>query len=70
MYRKVPEQAELPNRTKADLITSYCSYARLAQSGPIRTRLCWPCLAVIAGLFTTVLSNIMISKNIHEHYKL
>ena len=33
----------------ADLITSYCSYARPAQPGPIQTRLCGPCIAVIAG---------------------
>ena len=39
-----------PNEPKADLITSYCSYARPAQPGPIRTRLCGPCIAVIAGL--------------------
>ena len=36
-------------KTEADLITSYCSYARPAQLGPIRTRLCGPCIAVIAG---------------------
>ena len=35
----------ITNRTKADLITSYCSYARPAQPGPIR-------IAVIAGLST------------------
>ena len=35
--------------TKSDLITSYCSYARPAQPGPIRTRLCGLCIAVIAG---------------------
>ena len=40
----------IPNRTKAGLITCYCSYVRPAQPGPIRTRLCGPCIAVIAGL--------------------
>ena len=29
--------------------TSYCSYARPAQPGPNRTRLCGPCIAAIAG---------------------
>ena len=29
--------------------TSFCSYARPAQPGPNRTRLCWPCIAAIAG---------------------
>ena len=29
--------------------TSYCSYARPAQPGQIRTRLCGPCIAAIAG---------------------
>ena len=33
---------------KADL-TSYCSYARPTKPGPIRTRLCGPCIAAIAG---------------------
>ena len=32
----------LPNRAKANLITDYCMYA-------IRTRLCGPCIAVLAG---------------------
>ena len=49
LHRKVPKQVKLPNRTKADLITSYCSYARPAQPGPNRTRLCGPCIAVKAG---------------------
>ena len=35
--------------TKADLITSYCSYVRPAQPGLIRTRLCGPCIAAVAG---------------------
>ena len=34
---------------KANLITSCCSYARPAQPGPIRTRLCGPCIAALAG---------------------
>ena len=29
--------------------TCYCSYARPTQPGPIRTRLCGPCIAAIAG---------------------
>ena len=29
--------------------TSFCSYARPAQPGPNRTRLCGPCIAAIAG---------------------
>ena len=62
---KVPKQAYLPNRTKVDLITRYCSYARPAQPGPIRTRLCWPCIAVIVGyhLSNFLLINIFIYKN-------
>ena len=36
-------------RTKADLITSYCSYVRSAQPGPSRTRLCGPCIAAVAA---------------------
>ena len=36
-------------RRKADQITSYCSYARPAQPGPNRTRLCGPCIAALAG---------------------
>ena len=49
----------LPKRTETSLITesdqsrskitSYCSYARFAQPGPIRTRLCGPCIAAKAG---------------------
>ena len=42
----------LRNRTKADLITSYCSYAQPVQPGPIWTRLCRQCIAVIAGSCT------------------
>ena len=55
MYRKWPKQVELPNQTKTERITNYCSYARPAQSGPIRTRLCGPCIAAKAGY--------------HYHYK-
>ena len=29
--------------------TSFCSYARPAQPGPNRTRLCGPCIAAITG---------------------
>ena len=50
----LPKQVYLPNWTKEDLITSYCSYARPAQPGPIRTRLCGPCIAVIAGCHINV----------------
>ena len=49
--RKSIEQVKLPNQTKADLITSYYGYARPTQPGLIRTRLCGPCIAVIAGYF-------------------
>ena len=34
---------------KYKLLTSFCSYARPAQPGPDRTRLCGPCIAAIAG---------------------
>ena len=49
----------LPKRTETSLITETdqsgpnnqpCSYALPAQPGPIRTRLCGPCIAAIAGL--------------------
>ena len=33
---------------KMSSITSLCSYARPTQPGPIRTRLCRPCIAAIA----------------------
>ena len=48
----------LSKSTETSLITesdqsgpnhSYCSYPRPAQPGPNRTRLCGPCIAVIAG---------------------
>ena len=53
---KGPKQALLPNRTKADLITSYCSYARPAQPDPIRIRLCGPCMAaIIAGFYSNLI---------------
>ena len=39
----------ITNRTKAELITSYCNYGLSAQPGPIRTRLCGPCIAAKAG---------------------
>ena len=48
----------LPKRTETSLITETdqsgpnhqpCSFARPAQPGPIRTRLCGPCIAAIAG---------------------
>ena len=51
----------LPKRTEISLITEsdqrasnhqLCSYAPPAQPGPIRTRLCGPCIAAIAGSVT------------------
>ena len=36
-------------RVRFTSTTSFCSYARPAQPGPNRTRLCGPCIAVIAG---------------------
>ena len=48
----------LPKSTETSLITEsdqrasnhqLCSYPRPAQPGPIRTRLCGPCIAVIVG---------------------
>ena len=49
---KCTETSLITESTKEDLITSCCSYARAAQFGPIRTRLCGPCIAVIAGYIT------------------
>ena len=46
---KRTETSLITKRTKADLITSYCSYVRPAQPGPIRIRLCGPCIAAVAG---------------------
>ena len=39
------------SRDKVRLVgeTSLCNYARPAQPGPNRTRLCGPCIATIAG---------------------
>ena len=53
----LPKRADtslITESDQTDLITSYCSYARPAQPGPIRTRLCGPCIAAIAG-FCSVL---------------
>ena len=47
----LPKRTETSLITKADLITSYCSFVRPAQPGPIRTRLCRPCIAAVAGYF-------------------
>ena len=47
---KSTETSLITESTKADLITSYRSFAPFAQPGPIRTRLCGPCIVVIAGL--------------------
>ena len=46
---KSTETSLITESDQTDLITSYCSYARLAQPGPIRTRLCGSCIAIIAG---------------------
>ena len=48
---KRTETSLFSKRTKAEVITSYCSYARSAQPGPNRTRLCGPCIAAKAGSF-------------------
>ena len=45
----LPERTETNLITKSDLITSYCSYVQPAQPGPIRTRLCGPSIAAVAG---------------------
>ena len=48
----LPKRNETSLITKSDqsgLIASYCSYVRPAQPGPIRTRLCGPCIAAVAG---------------------
>ena len=48
----LPKSTETSFITESDQsgpITSYCSYTRPTQPGPIRTRLCGPCKAVIAG---------------------
>ena len=49
LHLHLPKSTETSLITESDLITSYCSYARPAQPGPIWTRLCGPCIAVIAG---------------------
>ena len=46
---KRTETSLTTKRTKEDLIISYCRYARSAQPGPIRTRLCGPCTVAVAG---------------------
>ena len=46
---KMTEKSLLPNRTQSNLITGYCIYARPAQPSPIRTRLCGPYIAALAG---------------------
>ena len=70
----------LPKRTKTSLITesdqsranhSYCSYARSAQPGRIRTRLCGPCIAAKAGYCSFSLQiylkrNVTITKNMMD----
>ena len=45
----LPKRTETSLITESDLITSFCSYERPAQPGPIRTRLCGPCIAALAG---------------------
>ena len=42
-------ETRITDSDKADLITSYYSYVWPEQPGPIRTRLCGACIAVIAG---------------------
>ena len=49
---KRTETSLITKQTKADLITSYCNYSRPTQPGPIRTRLCGPCIAALAGFVT------------------
>ena len=66
----------LPKRTETSLftesnqsraITSYCSYARSAQPGPIRTTLCGPCIAAKAGYkYLSRLVNELISVCRHD----
>ena len=56
----LPKMTETSLITESDQRTSnhqLCSYARPAQPGPIRTRLCGPCIAAIAG-FTIVNSRL------------
>ena len=50
----LPKRSETSLITEVELITSYCSYARSAQPGPIRTRLCGPCIAAKAGSFSAL----------------
>ena len=45
----LPKRTETSLITKSDQITSYCSYVRPAQPGPIRTRLFGSCIAAVAG---------------------
>ena len=42
---KRTETSLITNQTKADLITSCCSYAQPTKPGPIRTMLCGSCIA-------------------------
>ena len=46
---KRTETSLITESDQTDLITSYCSHARPAQPGPNRTRMCGPCIAVLAG---------------------
>ena len=51
---RLPKRTETSLITEVELITSCCSYARSAQPGPIRTRLCGPCIAAKAGSFSAL----------------
>ena len=42
------ERGGSPTPFHDKMITSFCSYARPAQPGPNRTRLCGPCIVAIA----------------------
>ena len=46
---KSTETSLITESNQAGLIARYCSYAWSAQPGPIRTRLCGPCIAAKAG---------------------
>ena len=58
----LPKSTETSLFTESDLITSYCSYARPAEPGPNRTRLCGPCIAVIAVSSITFISEEIITR--------
>ena len=45
----IKQNEQINPEGKNRLKNSFCSYARPAQPGPNRTRLCGPCIAAIAG---------------------